>query len=191
MTIPMARTAFTQRSSTPKRGTSRNRVRWPAAVDPLNRSHTAPLGQRGKRAVSAHRLRHYCLTNLVHQIQIGTRQSKVSNQISFAISEGNASRRLRSCGVKMRPGTLVLHAQTFHGRFSIPLSGHTVTSGGLDAFVACDLRHQNQIVATSQGNPPAQRLAYCCPLPQTIACSFIVVHQTRFRNKFPTVGLLG
>ena len=49
----------------------------------------------------------------------------------------------------MRPGTLVLHAQTFHGRFSIPLSGQTVTSGGLDAFVACDLRHQNQIVATS------------------------------------------
>ena len=49
----------------------------------------------------------------------------------------------------MRVGTLVLHALTFHGRFSIPLSGQTVAPGGLDAFVACDLRHQNQIVATT------------------------------------------
>jgi len=26
----------------------------------------------------------------------------------------------------------------------------------------------------------------CCPVPQTIACSFIVARQIKFRNKIPT-----
>jgi hypothetical protein len=28
----------------------------------------------------------------------------------------------------------------------------------------------------------------CCPVPQTIACSFIVALQIKFRNKIPTLG---
>ena len=49
----------------------------------------------------------------------------------------------------MRPGTLVLHPQTFHGGLPVVLAGQTIAPGGLNAFVACDLCDQNQIVATT------------------------------------------
>ena len=39
-------------------------------------------------------------------------------------------------------------------------------------------------------NRPARLLANCCPVAQTIACSFIVALQIRFRNKIPIVGVL-
>ena len=49
----------------------------------------------------------------------------------------------------MRPGTLVLHLQTFHGGLPVVLGGQTIAPGGFNAFVACDLCDQNQIVATT------------------------------------------
>ena len=51
--------------------------------------------------------------------------------------------------MKIRPGTLVLHPQTFHGGLPVVLAGQTIAPGDLDAFVARDLCDQNQIVATT------------------------------------------
>jgi hypothetical protein len=39
-------------------------------------------------------------------------------------------------------------------------------------------------------NRPARPLANCSPVSQTIASSFIVACQIKFRNKIPTVGVL-
>ena len=86
---------------------------------------------------------------LPHELEIGGRQSEVSNQVGF---DDFRRKGVQSSALRLGEDAsrhLVLHAQTFHGGFPVPLGGQTVAPGGLQALVAGDLSHQHQVMATT------------------------------------------
>src|SRR6516164_11731049 len=76
---------------------------------------------------------------------------------------------------------------------SLPQLGHVRWGSTFTDLTALQLHSEPKATPRSYRvvrNPPAQRLAYCCPVAQTIACSFIVACQMTFRNKIPAARVL-
>jgi len=77
---------------------------------------------------------------LLHELEIGLRQSKLSNHIGFGDfrRKGAHARSLRLGEDASRH--LVLHPQAFHGRFPVPLGGQAIAPSGLEALAAARCR---------------------------------------------------